>query len=99
MHESALSANLARHIQQVIRQQDAHQVVCVTIDLGEHAGIAAGHLREHLQHELAGTPAGGARIAFVRHGHPADPLAYSARLHSLELVLDDEPEPAASMAD
>jgi Zn finger protein HypA/HybF involved in hydrogenase expression len=68
-------------------------VVRVQVTLGALTGVSPDYLRAYFTHAAAGTLAAGARLDFTLLHDPADPLAQSIRLDSVELQEEDSDEP------
>jgi hydrogenase nickel incorporation protein HypA/HybF len=85
MHEWSLMADVIGKIENIAREQNARQVVRVTVRLGALAHISADHFREHFLHAVRGTPAEGARLDVQTSTDWNDPHAQDIMLESVEV--------------
>jgi Zn finger protein HypA/HybF involved in hydrogenase expression len=93
MHETGIAADLLHKIADIAATYGGGQVVRVQVTLGALTGLSPDHLRAHFAQAAAGTLAAGARLDFTVLRDPADPLAQSIRLDSVELQEEESDEP------
>ena len=93
MHEGTLIRELVNKVNEQAAANGAKRVVAVQVKVGDFSHVSANHLREHFEHEAAGTLCEGARLDTVTVGGLDNPL-------SLEIVLDSiEIEEASEIPD
>lgn len=86
MHESSLMTNLLRQIESAARDQDATQVVGVTLRVGAMTNISPAHLREHFMLAARGTVAEDASLNIIAEENPSSPFATQVRLESIDIA-------------
>lgn len=89
MHERSLIRNLVEKIHQMAASQGG-RLVEVRLRLGALAHISPDHLREHFEHETAGTALEGLRLAIEEQPDIHHPEAQDIILDSLEFEQGDE---------
>ncbi|WP_237056418.1 hydrogenase/urease maturation nickel metallochaperone HypA [Microbulbifer sediminum] len=90
MHEQSLIRNLVGKIQ-VLARHETGRLVAARLRLGALAHISADHLREHFEHETAGTPLEGLRLYIEELTDIHHAQAQEIVLESLEFEDSDEP--------
>ena len=83
MHEQSLITDLVGKITLLASQEDG-AVVAAKLRLGALAHISADHLREHFEHELAGTDLEGLQLDIEQLTDIHHPDAQEIILESLE---------------
>ena len=86
MHEMSLLADLMNKVEQIAAQNNASQVVEVTVRLGALAHISPDHLREHFVESATGTIADGAELVVIPSEDINDPNAQDIILDRLEVI-------------
>ncbi len=85
MHEHSLLEGLIGQIETIARQNDANQVVGVTVMLGALSNISPAHFREHFVRAVVGTVAEGAKLEVQALTDMSDPRAQEIVLASVEV--------------
>lgn len=83
MHEQSLMKDLMSKIHQFIADENK-PLIGVTLQLGELAHISSSHLREHFEHEVAGTSLQGVTVIIEEVAGIDHPQAQDIVLKSLE---------------
>jgi len=86
MHEASLMKDLMRKIETVAREQNARQVVGVSVKLGALSHMSATHFREHFAVASQGTLAAGAELKIEVLTDTTDPHAQEILLESVEVA-------------
>jgi len=86
MHEASLMKDLMLKIEAVAREQNACQVVAVSVRLGALSHMSAGHFREHFSLASQGTVAAGAELNIEVLTDTSDPHAQEILLESVEIA-------------
>jgi hydrogenase nickel incorporation protein HypA/HybF len=86
MHEASLMNNLMRKIEAVAREQNARQVLSVSVKLGALSHMSAGHFREHFAVASQGTLAEGAELNIEVLTDSSDPGAQDILLENVEIA-------------
>ena len=77
MHEASLIAGLMRRINELGRDEGAHQIIGVSVWLGALSHMSPEHFTEHFEQAAAGTIAESAQLKIVvsndtGHDHAQD---------------------------
>ncbi|MEJ2008689.1 MAG: hydrogenase maturation nickel metallochaperone HypA [Acidobacteriota bacterium] len=86
MHEASLMNDLMRKIEAVAREQNARQVVGISVKLGALSHMSASHFREHFSVASQGTLAEGAELRIETLTDTSDPHAQEILLESVEIA-------------
>lgn len=86
MHEASLMNDLMRKIETVAREQNAAQVLGVSVRLGALSHMSANHFREHFAVASKGTLAEGASLNIEVLTDRKDPHAQEILLESVEIA-------------
>ena len=81
----SLLADLFRKIESIAKEQGAHRVTKVQLELGVMAHISPEHLREHFERAALGTVADNAELVIELNEDPNNPQAQSILLKSVDV--------------
>ena len=91
MHETHLTNDLVRRLEQLVADEGATRVTRISVRLGALSHFDPGHFREHFADSAAGTVADGAEVDAEIDPDPTAPGAQGVLLESVELDLEETP--------
>ncbi|MBI3309434.1 MAG: hydrogenase maturation nickel metallochaperone HypA [Candidatus Melainabacteria bacterium] len=85
MHEMSLISNLLNKIEALAKEQNANQILSVSVKLGALAHISPEHFKEHFEAGTQGSIAEGAKLIVETSNNINDPNAQDILLQSIEV--------------
>lgn len=85
MHEQSLMNDLMNKINAIASQEQATQVLKVSVELGALAHMSPDHFKEHFESSSKGTLAEGAELIITENPDPYDKKAQDITLLSIEV--------------
>ena len=91
MHETHLTNDLVRRLEELAADEGATRVTRISVRLGALSHFDPGHFREHFADSAAGTVADGAEVDAEVDPDPTAPGAQGVLLESVELETKETP--------